>query len=458
MAKKSKKRAEEQPRQPTRRQRAQSAKQEKQDRQYYMATAIIVGIVVLLVIIGAVQQFLWRPNSTLASVNGESIITRDYWKRTLFQQTQLQSQLVRYRQLEEQFGGQGFFNNQISQIQATLSDPFSLGTQVLDNLINELVILEEAEKRGISVSEEEVDQALREEVAASQSLVTEAQATSTSEAMAIATATAESWTPTPTPTISVGPTITPTATLEPVPTRAIITQEQYDEGLGTLSTNLGDLANLSIDEYREIVRRQLIGEKLSEEVGVELVETTEEQASARHVLISIREPTATPTELPADSPTLEPTPTPTELPEGFPEPTATPGPRGELEAEALAGAVKQLLESGSDFGEIAADYSDDPGSGANGGDLGWFSRGVMVPEFEEAAFSLPIGEISDPIQTQFGFHVIEVLERDENRPKEESTVDQERRQAYAEWIQERVLEAEVERPSDLLDRLPAELR
>ena len=72
---------------------------------------------------------------------------------------------------------------------------------------------------------------------------------------------------------------------------------------------------------------------------------------------------------------------------------------------------KQIL-AGSDFAAIAKAESDDTGSGAQGGDLGTFGHGQMVPEFEKTAFSLPVGEISEPIKTQFGYHIIKVDKRD----------------------------------------------
>jgi peptidyl-prolyl cis-trans isomerase D len=74
--------------------------------------------------------------------------------------------------------------------------------------------------------------------------------------------------------------------------------------------------------------------------------------------------------------------------------------------------VQSEIAAGSDFAEVARRESADPGSAAAGGDLGFFGRGQMVEEFDEAAFSLPIGQVSEPIQTDFGFHVIEVQERD----------------------------------------------
>lgn len=85
------------------------------------------------------------------------------------------------------------------------------------------------------------------------------------------------------------------------------------------------------------------------------------------------------------------------------------------EAKALADSLHAEIVAGADFAALAREYSDDPGSGANGGDLDWFRRGVMVREFEDVAFSLRDGEVSEPVQTQFGWHIIKV---ERSRPGE----------------------------------------
>lgn len=81
--------------------------------------------------------------------------------------------------------------------------------------------------------------------------------------------------------------------------------------------------------------------------------------------------------------------------------------------EATAKEVKQKLEDGGDFAALAGEYSTEPGAAESGGDLGWFGKGAMVPEFEEAAFSLEPGTISEPVKTDFGYHIIEVVEKRE---------------------------------------------
>lgn len=78
--------------------------------------------------------------------------------------------------------------------------------------------------------------------------------------------------------------------------------------------------------------------------------------------------------------------------------------------DATAKEAAKRLESGASFEEVAAEYSSCP-SKSNGGDLGYFTKGRMVPEFEEAAFKLEVGEVSEPVKTQFGYHIIKVEDK-----------------------------------------------
>lgn len=82
--------------------------------------------------------------------------------------------------------------------------------------------------------------------------------------------------------------------------------------------------------------------------------------------------------------------------------------------KAVEAEVRRLLDrarKGEDFAQLAQEHSDDPGSAANGGDLGFFGKGRMVPAFEQAAFALQPGQVSEPVRTQFGWHILRVEER-----------------------------------------------
>jgi peptidyl-prolyl cis-trans isomerase C len=83
------------------------------------------------------------------------------------------------------------------------------------------------------------------------------------------------------------------------------------------------------------------------------------------------------------------------------------------DAEALAKAqdIRSKLVAGADFATLAKAESDDTGSGTKGGDLGTFKRGQMVKPFDEAAFTLPVGQVSEPVRTDFGYHVIKISSR-----------------------------------------------
>lgn len=92
--------------------------------------------------------------------------------------------------------------------------------------------------------------------------------------------------------------------------------------------------------------------------------------------------------------------------------------------ESEAKDIKKQLDKGADFAKLAKEKSTDTGSGAKGGDLGYFTKGKMVKEFEDYAFKDGVeGKISDPIKTQFGYHIIKVVDRKE---KKNFTLDKEK--------------------------------
>lgn len=115
------------------------------------------------------------------------------------------------------------------------------------------------------------------------------------------------------------------------------------------------------------------------------------------------------------------------------------------EAESKAKDIKKKLENGEDFAELAKKYSDDPGSKNKGGDLGFFTKGRMVPEFESAAFSLKPGEMSDPVKTNFGYHIIEVKEKKAASTKALPEVQAQMRQTLQREKQQRLQDELIEK-------------
>ena len=114
-----------------------------------------------------------------------------------------------------------------------------------------------------------------------------------------------------------------------------------------------------------------------------------------------------------------------------------------VDTEETAHEVLDRLKSGDAFADLALEYSTDTGSGAQGGDLGWFPRGVMVPEFEEAAFSLGVGEISGLVESQFGYHIIQVLGK-ETRPLDPALLEQMQGENLQVWFDAQMQSASIE--------------
>jgi peptidyl-prolyl cis-trans isomerase C len=120
-----------------------------------------------------------------------------------------------------------------------------------------------------------------------------------------------------------------------------------------------------------------------------------------------------------------------------------------VETEDEAKAVVAELKKGADFAELAKTKSKDPGS-ADGGDLGYFTKDQMVPEFSEVAFKLDKGQLSDPVKSQFGWHVIKVEDKRERQPPEFDKVKDQLesylvRRSQAELITKLRAEGKIER-------------
>jgi peptidyl-prolyl cis-trans isomerase SurA len=115
----------------------------------------------------------------------------------------------------------------------------------------------------------------------------------------------------------------------------------------------------------------------------------------------------------------------------------------EQEARRKELEIRQQIEAGGDFSKFAQSYSQD-GSASQGGDLGWISPGETVPEFERAMNNLKDGEVSEPVRTEYGYHLIQVLGRREAPGSIQQQMDMARQaigqrkaeQAYADWLRQ----------------------
>ncbi|MTI71270.1 MAG: hypothetical protein FH751_13550 [Firmicutes bacterium] len=120
-----------------------------------------------------------------------------------------------------------------------------------------------------------------------------------------------------------------------------------------------------------------------------------------------------------------------------------------VKTEKEAKEIKGKLDNGEDFIELAKEKSTGP-SAPNGGDLGYFTKGRMLPEFEETAFSLKEGEVSDPVKTQYGYHIIKVEDKKVSlEDNKEEVKDDLKNNKFTENVKKYREEAEVEKLIDL---------
>lgn len=124
-----------------------------------------------------------------------------------------------------------------------------------------------------------------------------------------------------------------------------------------------------------------------------------------------------------------------------------------VDSEEKAVEVKEKLEAGEDFAALAKEYSTDSSNSEQGGDLGYFARGQMVQEFEDAAFSMEVGQISDPVKTDYGYHIIKL---EDKKPAKQATYEESKDEireilfqqklpvVYQMWMQERMNKYDVE--------------
>ncbi|HUH96811.1 MAG TPA: peptidylprolyl isomerase, partial [Anaerolineales bacterium] len=395
------------------------ARLERERRQTRLILFIFIGVLVIVAgLIGyaIIYNDYLQARAPVAKIGSVEITVRDWQARVNLQRSNLQNQYSMYQEYSQMFGMD--FSQQLQQIQTQLGDPTGLGQSVLDQMIDEELIRQEAAKRGITASSAEVEAAIQ----AAYNFYPNGSPTPTitptgitfptlsPQTLALVTITptptlvpAPTDTPTNTPSIlppattgtpAAGATLLPTSTVTetpgptetPLPTATPYTLQGFQQAYKASLTNYASLG-ITEDQLRALYEAGILRQKLMDVITADTPHAQDE-IWARQILV-------------AD--------------------------------EATANAVRQRLLNGEDFAKVAAEVSTDTGTKDKGGDLGWFPRGTMVPEFEAVAFSLKIGEISQPVKSQFGYHIIQVLAH-AVVPLDASAYSQAQQTAFNDWL------------------------
>ncbi|MCC6147923.1 MAG: peptidylprolyl isomerase [Anaerolineaceae bacterium] len=384
-------------------------RENRQQRILQIGAAIVIVLVIGIISFGILDQTVLLNNKAVARVENDKITVAEFEKQVKFARWQMIKQYESTLQIYQMLGadpnyGASFLNN-LRQIQSQLS-PENAATQastVLEQLITNRIIKHEAEKRGFTVSEAEVQEALHTAFnyfpngEPTPTAVPSLMATSTLSPLQLTLAPPTA-TPTalPTPEASEPPAETPAntpttdpalPTATPFPTSTPYTESGFQQAVEDYLAQLKDIGFTESD-LRQLVYNNLLHNKVYDAITAD-ISREEEQVWARHILLK-------------DEPTAQ--------------------------------ALLKRIKNGEDWNKLAAEFSQDTSNKDKGGDLGWFGKGKMVPEFEEAAFKLDIGQISDPVQTQFGYHIIQVLGH-EVRPLTDTEYTTLRQQAFDEWVQ-----------------------
>jgi peptidyl-prolyl cis-trans isomerase D len=382
------------------------ARLERERRQTRLILFGFIGIVVIVVgllIYGFVDTTYLQPRRPVAEIGDVDISVKDWQTRVRMERSRLIDQIQLYAQYQQYLGID--LSAQQQQLLSQLENSTSIGQTTIDQMIDEELIRQEAVARGISASSQDVDLVIQAAYefyplgtptatitpapvsAPTLSARTLALVTITPIATLTSTPTSE---PTSTPDVLASPSPAPTEgpTSTPVPTSTPLTQQGYEDAYRT-SVEQVTQVGLTEEQLRQLYEVQVLRQRLLDQIAAD-VPRTQEQVWARHILVP---------------------------------------------DQSVAEVVRQRIERGEDFAKVAAEVSTDTSNKDQGGDLGWFGKGAMVPEFENAAFGLEIGAISQPIQTQFGYHIIQVLAHGDV-PLSAESYEQARQAAFSTWLEE----------------------
>jgi peptidyl-prolyl cis-trans isomerase D len=402
------------------------ARLERERRQINLIRGIALGgilIVASLLLYGYLRLNVLLRHEPVAEVNGVTITTGQWQERVRLERVSLYNQLSQYQFFQQNFGMDT--TQQQQEIMTTLNSTTAMGDRVLNIMIDEVIVRQEAERRGITVSAEELDRFIQEayeffpQGTPSPTITpTEfAYPTLSSQQLTLYPATS---TATVAPTLTLDPAITATATSTPAPPTPTFVPE-----LSTASPTpytlegFQDRFNQTLDQFksydiseetlRTVYEFDILRGKVIDDMANDLPRT-ELQVLARHIL---------------------------------------------LNTEAEASAAYRQIQAGVDFDKIARESSRDTGSGARGGDLGWAPASNYVPEFAEAVSTQEIGVIGEPVKTEFGYHIIQVIAREE-LPLTASQFDQKKQTVYNEWINEARASTDFTTYDVWMERVPTE--
>jgi peptidyl-prolyl cis-trans isomerase D len=406
---------------------ARLEKERIQQRYLLIGAGVVLVLVVGLILYGILDQLVFNTIQPVAKVGNESITTGEFQKQVRFSRQRSIDQL---RSLTADPMYLQFFGSYIQELVTRLTSPNAIGQEVLDGLVEDILVAKKAKELGISVTDEEVNKELEQAFGYFENgtptptitptpfvyststlsptqlaLIPPTQTPGPTEApVDEATPTGEPVTSTPdpnvtatpeaSPTIEMTPTITLTPTITPTPTA--YTRDMYDGQVATFVSNNSSI-KFSERDLREYIYRQVLRRKVYEAITKD-VSSVGEQVWARHILVATEEE---------------------------------------------AKNVLPRLKAGESFVDLARELSTDESNKDSGGDLGWFGRGQMVTAFEDAAFQMEIGEISQPVQTDFGWHVIQVLGHEE-RPLGPDEFEQAKSKIYQDWVAQAKTETTVE--------------
>jgi len=404
-------------------------REEQIQRLIFIGIGGLVGLLLILILVSILWETAVVPRQTVATVNGESISIAEFQERVRLERLVINQRF--YNDIPFLLNI-GLINdpNQILQQEPygelfgeITNDPALLGSRVLDDMIDEVLIRQEAEALGITVDEAAVEERVEEFF--NLVLVTEEPEAATEEATEEVETTATSTpfvspTPSPTATNTPAPSATPTPladateeviateetsdiepTLTPRPTETATATPSNDERLEEFETALDRFyqdargeAQLNQEAVRSYFEFLVLMDQLRDTVTEDVTEMAP-YVNVRHILV---------------------------------------------ETEAEAEQVLTALEAGESFADLARAVSTDEGSGARGGELGWSAASNYVPPFRDAAIEAEIGEIAGPVESEFGFHIIQVRAR-EDRELTEQEFDRAKNTEFQEWL-ETVTEAE----------------